>query len=223
MIFPVRSASVNSAFCPADSFAPKPVDFAAQWRHGAAEFLSNQTGQRPLCCTAIVEKQMGQFSTEKSSPTGPRLARNQQRGVSFFLIALSLLFSTSVRAAPKVLASCPSTLITTQSIDALPNGFQVLDAGPRSSRLIAASFYGGPPDQGGALAPDGEADGIIYWNFGAAADAENWIVCQYSDARTRIARRLPAGVMSCRISYQPHRGKRFILGVSEVISIHCIK
>lgn len=143
--------------------------------------------------------------------------------ISASLLLFLLTESSYAQSATKAVTACPATLITRQSIDAAPDGFSALDSGSGSGRLITASFYSGAPDKGGALAPDGEENGHIFWSFGAAAGDENWIVCHYSDTRVRLARKLPAGVTSCRIAYRQQGGRRFVLGVSEIVSIQCTR
>jgi hypothetical protein len=139
------------------------------------------------------------------------------------LVLMLFSMSSYARDSEVVLATCPSTLTTHQEVIQVPDGFDVLPPKRDLSNLITASFVGGPLAENGVLAPDDEKGGVVYWKFGPSGDAENWMVCHYAGTTLRVARRLPTGVKECRLAYRSQAGRRFIPGVSDVASIHCVK
>lgn len=118
-------------------------------------------------------------------------------------VGCTSLCAASVQApvTPLTTPSCPASLATAQSADAVP-GWEVVRKVSRG-RLAAFAFYDEPPKDGYELAPSGEqrrgARDVSTWTFESPRGRPH-LVCQYRDTDVVLVRPLPANVLQCSVA-----------------------
>jgi hypothetical protein len=75
---------------------------------------------------------------------------------------------------------------------------------PEPHRLEQVTFFDGPPEELASLVYDdlktAGKQQVAVWNF-AANPRGFWISCAYSGTAVVLSRRLPAGIKTCRVTY----------------------
>ncbi len=117
-------------------------------------------------------------------------------------ICISSVYATS---AP---IQCPARLPVSQTVDRpAPDGWRPYDS-QKAHPLIGVSFWSGPPDQLGVLAPSSgvkRRDTLIdTWPL-AAAETDYWVSCEYFDTAAIVARPLGTAARTCTVRYDAKR------------------
>lgn len=134
------------------------------------------------------------------------------RGLAAGLL-LAAAVPGSVAHAADWKASCPATVSTTQSVGgALPPEWSsygrspsaVLSAPPGTaiagiSSPVSISVFDGPPQDMADLVPDNPNARRPQWRFAKDRKRDIWLVCNYSDTRMKLARKVPASVRMCAV------------------------
>lgn len=125
--------------------------------------------------------------------------------INLFLIVL--LSFAPANSSSEAFQTCPDTIETKQKIRKRPVGWESYEE-PFKNKLEGVTFYYKHPSKIMSLKYDSEEehkDGAVYlWNLGPA---EYWLECGYSETSVQLARRLPANISQCRVSYLPNHGR----------------
>ncbi len=118
----------------------------------------------------------------------------------YFIIWLSLLLASSHCFAIQHLQfSCPFSIVTKQSIDVDPAGYESI-ADNSSHIWQTVSFYKGKPELQPSLAPERSNKNRADWSFSMSDNI--YISCGYYQTSVVIYKALPHGVHACHVTYE---------------------
>jgi hypothetical protein len=98
---------------------------------------------------------------------------------------------------------CPAQVAAEQKAVSPPAGWTA-GLSPEPHHLEQVTFFDGPPEELASLVYDdlktAGKEQVAVWTF-AANPRGFWISCGYSGTAVVLSRRLPAGVKTCRVTY----------------------
>lgn len=121
---------------------------------------------------------------------------------SFALAAL-----LSISGAWALDLKCPARINTDQGLRGAEAGWEAVAkfSSETPNTLSGVQFFEGHPSQMASLAPDQSREqkgkSVNFWKFEAKTSSEQWFTCMYSQTRVILARRLPAGISQCEVTY----------------------
>ncbi|MGH7924300.1 MAG: STY0301 family protein [Candidatus Binatus sp.] len=139
-------------------------------------------------------------------------------------VALNLIVFACAIAAPhlaRAQATCPPTIKVEQQASAPAPDWTVTYSGYETA-IAGVTVFDGPPADEASLVPDSEKTAGDYmvqtWKL-TKSDRGYWLQCNYANTTAQIARRLPADVARCDVTYD--RNMHFVGGALVVKSVNC--
>lgn len=123
------------------------------------------------------------------------------------LALLPFLISLPGQASEKATIACPESLWVEQSAEQTSSEWTVFDS-HKKHNFVNFRFFDGSPDQMASLVPARQgrhksAPSDI-WDFSSPAGSDGyWVACVYGESSVLLAKKLPADVTSCEVSYDP--------------------
>lgn len=124
------------------------------------------------------------------------------------LVLIVLLSLAPANSRSEAFQTCPSTIETKQKIRKSLAGWESYEE-PFKNRLRVVMFFDGHPSKKASLKYDSEEEykdgAVLLWEL--RGPVEYWLQCGYSETSVKLARRLPANISQCRVSYLPNHGR----------------
>lgn len=95
---------------------------------------------------------------------------------------------------------CPETMMTTESVTAVPAGWATSQAS-NSHPWQAITFYDGHPKDMASLAPNKSNKNQAVWRFAPQKDRDIYVSCGYYRSSIELIQALPKSVDSCVVFY----------------------
>jgi len=142
-------------------------------------------------------------------------------GCFLVLCGLAPAALAATTAAQPSAVQCPEHVSVEQKAVAPPAGWTV-GASKAPHRLEMVTFFEGPPEEEASLAYDdiknAGKESVAVWTF-ATSPRGFWISCGYSGTAVVLSRRLPAGVKTCRVTYD--KTVQSAAGLPDIKKIEC--
>lgn len=138
-----------------------------------------------------------------------------------FLALCGLASAVLAATVQPSVVQCPEQISAEQKAVAPPAGWTV-GASKIPHRLEMVTFFEGPPEEEASLVYDdiknAGKESVAVWTF-AASPRGYWISCGYSGTSVVLSRRLPAGIKTCRVTYD--KTVQSAAGLPDVKKIDC--
>ncbi len=117
--------------------------------------------------------------------------------------------------------NCPNEVKVTQSLAApVPGWTSTQDDTPHT--LAGVTFYDGPPSEKASLVYDqiarNKGQQTATWRFAPQDKRQIWMACSYAGAGVQLARKLPANITTCSVTYDSQQS---IAGLPVIKKIDC--